>query len=124
MDTLMSVVTRVFLQQVKHQAQGRRKELFACSRISKDRHHAALPILYGIVSLDIPLLKRFIENFRIGKYVGYIRSLTFSIDGDEGLQRHPSGDPVPHPELRERLQCLATMVREMGNFDSLSVVAV
>lgn len=38
-------------------------------------------------------------------------SLTFSMDRDEDLERYLSGEPDLHPELSERLQCLAAMIK-------------
>lgn len=123
MASLPSVVLRTVLLQVKHQGQGRQDDLLACSRVSRAWHSATIPVLHGTIALDVPLLKQFTQHYPIDKCGDCIRSLTVRLEGDGCLERHPSGEQQPHPELRERLQSLAPMVRKMVKLTNFSVAA-
>lgn len=80
MDSLPFVVLRAILIEVKVGSNGRSKDLLACSLVSRAWHHAAIPLLHGIIALTIPQADHFTQSFNVEKYAGHIISLTLRLD--------------------------------------------
>ena len=123
MGPLPLIALRSVLLHVRHHGQGRVADLLTCALVNRAWHDAAMPILCGIISLDLDRVKEFTRVFAVERRGRYVRSLTLRIQGDTALSRDPSNGKAPHPDLRALVQRLVPMLKDMGNLACFSVVA-